>query len=90
MPEYEARFMELLRYTPHLNREKLKVNKFMFGLKFNICVKVRIIMPQMLHDVVQKALIYEEELNNGGQGRTPSRQTEQTTSGAHQHQAPTR
>ena len=33
MPEYEARFMELLRYAPHLNTEKLKVNRFVFGLK---------------------------------------------------------
>jgi hypothetical protein len=48
--EYEARFMELLRYAPHLNMEKLKVNKFVFFLNFNIRAKVRIIMPQMLHD----------------------------------------
>jgi hypothetical protein len=48
--EYEARFMELLRYAPHLNMEKLKVNKFVFCLNFNIRMKVRIIMPQMLHD----------------------------------------
>jgi hypothetical protein len=32
VPEYEARFMELLRYAMHLNTEKLKVNKFVFGL----------------------------------------------------------
>jgi hypothetical protein len=32
-----------------------------------------------LHDVVQKALIAEEELNSGGQGRTPSRQGVQDT-----------
>jgi hypothetical protein len=28
VPEYEARFMELLRYALHLNTEKLKVNRF--------------------------------------------------------------
>jgi hypothetical protein len=28
--------MELLRYAPHLNMEKLKVNKFVFGLNLNI------------------------------------------------------
>jgi hypothetical protein len=28
-------------------------------------------MPQMFHDVVQGALIVEEEMINGGQGRTP-------------------
>jgi hypothetical protein len=32
VPQYEARFMELLRYAPHLNIEKLKVNKFVFAL----------------------------------------------------------
>jgi hypothetical protein len=90
VPEYEARFMELLRYAPHLNTEKLKVNKFVFGLNFNIRVKVRILMPQTLHDAVQKALIAEEEINNGGQGRTPSRPTGQMTSGAQQHQTPAR
>jgi hypothetical protein len=51
VPEYEARFMELLRYVRHLNMEKIKINKFMFGLNFNIHVKVRILMPQKLHDV---------------------------------------
>jgi hypothetical protein len=74
VPEYEAIFMELLRYAPHLNTKKLKVNKFVFGLNFNIRAKVQILMPQYLHDAVQKALIAEEELNNGVQGRNPSRQ----------------
>jgi hypothetical protein len=64
--EYEARFMELLRYAPHLNTEKMKVNKFVFDLKSNIHVKVRIPMPQPLHDAVQKALIDEEELTSVG------------------------
>jgi hypothetical protein len=31
VPEYEARFLELLRYAPHLNTEKLKVNHFVLG-----------------------------------------------------------
>jgi hypothetical protein len=66
VPEYEAHFMELLRYAPHLNTEKLKVNRFMFGLNVNIHAKVRILMPQTLHDVVQKALIAEEELISKG------------------------
>ena len=52
MPEYEVCFMELLRYAPHLNTEKLKVNRFVFDLNDNICEKVRILMPQTLHDVV--------------------------------------
>jgi hypothetical protein len=48
VPEYEGQFMELFRYAPHLNTEKLKVKKFMFGLNINIHVKVRILLPQIL------------------------------------------
>jgi len=66
---------KLLRYAPHLKIEKLKVNKFLFGIKFNTRAKVRILMHQTLHDVVQKSLIGEEELKNKGHGRTPYRQT---------------
>jgi hypothetical protein len=50
--EYEACFMEMLRYAPHLNTKKLKVNKFVFDLNVRICAKVRILMPETLHDVV--------------------------------------
>jgi len=31
--------MEIFRYAPHFIIEKLKVNKFMFILNFNICEK---------------------------------------------------
>jgi hypothetical protein len=72
VPEYEARFMELLRYAPHLNTEKLKVNRFVFGLNGSLRAKVRILMPQTLHDAVQKALIAEEELVSGGSDQDPS------------------
>ena len=74
--------MELLRDAPHLNTKSLKVNKFVFGFKFNIRAKVRILMPQTLHDVVQKSLIAKEELNNGAQRMTPSRPTGYMTSRA--------
>ena len=57
VPKYEGHFMELLWYAPHLNTDKLKVNKFMFVFNLRIHAKVRIMMPQTLHDVVQKALI---------------------------------
>jgi hypothetical protein len=73
VPEYKARFMELLRYAPHLNTEKLKVNIFVFDLNGGLREKVRILMPQTLHDAIQKALIAEEELISGGQNRTPAR-----------------
>jgi hypothetical protein len=52
VPKYKARFMELLRYALHLNTEKLKVNRFMFGLNDSLRAKVRILMPQTLHDVI--------------------------------------
>jgi hypothetical protein len=65
----------------HLNTEKLKVNRFVFCLNGNLHVKVRILMPQTLHDAVQKALIVEEELISGGQTRTPARPAGQVSSG---------
>ena len=73
MPEYEACFLELLRYAPHLNTKKLKVNRFVFGLNDSLHPKVRILMPQTLHDTVQKALIVEEDYISGGQTRTLAR-----------------
>jgi hypothetical protein len=90
VPEYEARFMELLWYAPHLNTEKLKVNRFVFGLNGSLREKVRILMPQTLHDAIQNTLIAEEELINGGQTRTLARPTGQGSSGTPLHQAPTR
>ena len=44
--------MELLWYAPHLNTEKLKVNRFVFGLNESMRSKVRILMPQTLHDAI--------------------------------------
>jgi hypothetical protein len=44
VPEYEARFMELLRYAPHLNTEKLKVNRFVLGFNGCLHAKVRILV----------------------------------------------
>ena len=73
MPEYEAHFMEFLWYAPHLNTEKLKVNRFMFDLNGGLHVKVRILMLQTLHDVVQKALISKEDLISEGQNKTLAR-----------------
>jgi hypothetical protein len=44
VPECEARFMELLRYAPHLNTEKLKINRFVLGLNGCLHAKVRILV----------------------------------------------
>jgi hypothetical protein len=82
--------MEFLKYAPHLNTKKLKVNKFLFGLNYNIHAKVRILMPQNLHDAVHKYFIAEEELNSAGQGRTPSRKTGQMQLRASQQHASVR
>jgi hypothetical protein len=90
VPEYEAHFMELLWYAPHLNTEKIQVNRFVFGLNNSLRVKVRILMPQTLHDAIQKALIAEEELISEGQTRTPARPTGQGSSRTPQHQTPSR
>eukprot|EP00253_Pinus_taeda_P004738 PITA_04738 len=56
--------MELLRYAPHLNTEKLKVNKFVYGLNVNIHSKVRILMPRTLHEVHQATIAEEEMMSN--------------------------
>ena len=45
-------------------------------------------MPRYLHDAVKKALIVEEYMKNGGEGRTPSILGLLATSGAHRHQTP--
>ena len=87
MPKYEACFMELLRYALHLKTEKLKVNRFVFGLNGSLRAKVRILMPQTLYDAIQKALIAEEELISGGQTKTPAGQG---SSGTPQQQTPAR
>jgi hypothetical protein len=42
VPDYETRFMELLRYAPHLNMKKLEINKFMTSLNSSFRAKVRI------------------------------------------------
>ena len=45
VPKYEVHFMELPRYAPHLNTDKTKVDKFVFGLNVSIRAKVSIFMP---------------------------------------------
>jgi hypothetical protein len=72
--------MELLQYALHMNIDKIKVNRFVFGLDVRICAKVRIFMPQTLHDVFHKALIAEEDLISRGQSRTPTRLARQASS----------
>jgi hypothetical protein len=80
--KYEARFMELLRYAPHLNTEKTKFSRLIFGLSVIICEKVRILMTQTFHYVVQKALIEGEDIIGEGQRRTPARPMGQASFGA--------
>jgi hypothetical protein len=82
--------MELLRYALHLNTEKLKVNRFVFGLNGSLHAKFGILMLQTLHNVIQKALITEKELISGGQTKTPARPAGQGSSGTQEHQTPTR
>ena len=85
MPEYEACFMEFLRYAPHFNTKKLKVNRFLFGLNVNIRAKVRIMMPQTLHEVIQKDLISDDAIISRAQSRTLARPMGQLSSRAQQH-----
>ena len=62
----------------------------MFELNGSLHEKVRILMPQTLHDVVQKALVAENTLISMGQTRTPARLARQGSSGTPQHQTPAR
>jgi hypothetical protein len=85
MPEHISHFMEQLWYAPHLNKEKLKVNMFVFGLNFIIHEKVRILTLQTFYDDVQKALIVEEELINEVQRWNPVRPVGHVSFGALSH-----
>ena len=42
VPNYETKFIEILRYAPHLNMKKMDINKFMVDFNSNFCAKVRI------------------------------------------------
>lgn len=50
--QYEARFMDLLWHASHLNTEKLRVNKLVYGMNCNIQEQVRILMLHNSHEVV--------------------------------------
>lgn len=52
MPKYEARFMEILMYAPHLNIEKLQAKKFVYGLNYNIRSMFQILVPHTFHEVL--------------------------------------
>ena len=66
--EYEARFMEFLRYATYLNIESLKVNKFLYGLNPLLKEKLHILMPTTLHEAVKKGIIFEEEMQGSKRG----------------------
>ena len=51
LPEYEACFMELLHYAP-LKHRKAQGENFCVSINVNIWAKVRILIPQTLHDAV--------------------------------------
>jgi hypothetical protein len=73
-----------------LTLKNLRSTGSCLALMADLHAKVRILMPQTLHDVIQKALIAEEELISGGQTRTPVRPVGQVSSGTQQHQTPAR
>lgn len=47
------------------------MNKFVYGINFNIIEMVRILMPHTLHETIQKSIIDEEELVGSGPSRPP-------------------
>ena len=66
--EYNAKFMELSRYAPHIvSFESHKTRKFEIGLQWNICNKVDILQLETHLEVVQRAIITERALNEMSQ-----------------------
>ena len=62
-----------------VNRDKLREKVFAYGLNYNIKSKVKILIPQTLHEIVHRDIISKEELASGGQMRysRPIRSIEQ-------------
>jgi hypothetical protein len=60
MLEHAARFMALLKYASRLDIEKLKVIRFVLDLNDSLRASLKCLMPQTLHDVVQKTVVQDE------------------------------
>ncbi|GFZ05260.1 hypothetical protein Acr_17g0008320 [Actinidia rufa] len=68
--EYNAKFMELSRYAPHIvSTESRKARRFEAGLRWNIKNKVEILRLPTHQEVLHAALIAEESLNEMSQFR---------------------
>ncbi|GFS37232.1 hypothetical protein Acr_00g0050800 [Actinidia rufa] len=67
---YNAKFMELSRYAPHIvSTESRKARRFEVGLRWNIKNKVEILRLPTHQEVLHAALIAEESLNEMSQFR---------------------
>ncbi|GFS46043.1 hypothetical protein Acr_00g0099810 [Actinidia rufa] len=68
--EYNAKFMELSRYAPHIvSTESRKARRFEAGLRWNIKNKVEILRLPTHQEVLHAALIAEESLKEMSQFR---------------------
>ena len=64
MVEYNAKFIELSRYAPHIvSTESRKARRFEAGLRWDIKNQVVILRLPTYQEVLQAALIAEESLN---------------------------
>ena len=52
--EYTSRFLELLRYVPHLKEDKAKIQRFISGLPIAFKDKIEFNEPRSLEEAIQK------------------------------------
>ena len=54
--DYEARFMELVKYVPYLDSDDRQVEQFVYGLNYKIRAAVRMWKPYSVSMAVEYAL----------------------------------
>ena len=58
--EYEARFMELVKYVPYLDSDDRQVERFVYGLNYKIRDVVRMWKPSSVAKEVEYACYVED------------------------------
>ena len=66
--EYEARFMELVKYVPYLDSNDRQVERFVYGLNYKIRAAVRMWKPSLVAMAVEYAR-YVEDMSDAKGGR---------------------
>ena len=66
--EYEARFMELVKYVPYLDSDDRQVERFVYGLNHKIRAAVRMWKPSSVAMAIEYAR-YAEDMSDAKGGR---------------------